>query len=150
MKLNRTMFFLIAISCLAASPASAQANDGKVPNWTSGMANGRFWMGVSESCRLGLVMGMFEGLINASPDEDRPYYASNLSYGEMMDAITRFYDESENAPIPVLWARAYIVSKSRGAKSQELADYLQSLRQATTELLNGKQRPADKPKLKFE
>ena len=127
--------FTTAVLLAAIFTASAFASE-PMPDRTLGIYNGRWWQSKTDASgmRLGYVIGIGDGLQMAD-EETQKWYPYYVSYGEMTDAVTRFYDEPLNRRIPVLHALVVVRMKSEGvdaASVEKLTEEFRKLAAAET------------------
>ena len=113
----------IGIALLFAVVCFGQAADD--PMFTDSFANGRFWKAMNDGQKLAYLVAYKDGLVEgfiASGERDVKDLKSNvdallprnLTHRETLQAVTRFYDTPENAPIPIRDALEIVVLKADG------------------------------------
>jgi len=84
---------------------------------------------MDQAGRLGFVMGVNSAVFDILlPHQLNSAYDSGLTFGEVVEGITQFYQESENGPIPIVWAFQYVAYKSKGASAAQLQGQVELLR----------------------
>jgi hypothetical protein len=69
----------------------------------TGGVNGRFWHTLSSTSKLYFLYGFDEAMGLAKPYDDKLYFA-NVSYGDIVKGLDRFYQEPENLMFPISYA----------------------------------------------
>jgi hypothetical protein len=117
---------ILFVGLMVASMICAQDQ-----SWlSSGVVNGRGWKACDEKFKIGYLIGLYEAFATTVSAADYAnYYHSKLSFSEIAKGIDKFYEESENALVPVIGARAYVISKAAGVSAPALQKKLEELRQ---------------------
>jgi hypothetical protein len=74
------------------------------------------------------MVGLHEYLSAIHPTDAKRYFATSLTFGEMVSAMDQFYKEAVNAPIPLLFSQVVVVFKANGGSEAEYLDSVESLR----------------------
>ena len=128
MRRSRNARKMSAVLLLWAAPIiCAQAQD---TNTTLGFANGQAWGRMSESMKLGFVVGFADGFGSAvavSTYDDR--FPSKSTNGEIVKALDKFYEEPANAAIPITGALQIFTAQVRGVPSDAIRQMTEAWRQ---------------------
>lgn len=122
---NTSVAFLLWVAGLACGQAQDTTK-------TFGYQNGRSWASMSESMKLGFVVGCGEGLAFAEMRKFGEQFPSKSTNGEIVKGLDKFYDEPANAPIPIVGALGVFAAQVRGASASEITEMIESLRRVAT------------------
>lgn len=129
----------LAVLLLLTFSADAQ----KAPDYTGDWPNGRFWQEMTSASRLYFIMGFHEAVGDAvyagieegvkidfkRADKEVNFFFPHLSFGEVVKGVDRFYDDPENAPIPIFNAFRLFTYKAKGGTPREYESSLAEARQ---------------------
>lgn len=93
---------------------------------TFGAANGYMWLSLANPARLGLVIGMGEGM-NWGMSDDKElkfddFFPAMLTFGEIQSRVDSFYSDSRNRNIPITWAMYILTLQLKGRDAQALLE----------------------------
>ena len=94
----------------------------KVEDTTRGICNGRWWLNASVERRFGYLRGLVDGM-NVSDVERKVIpltFPEALTWGEVMKAITIFFGDPLNGPIPIPAALQVVKLKAEGADTSRV------------------------------
>ena len=97
------------------------------------LQDGRLWVNVSRDNKVGWVTGFMEAAALWQADTpkkdnmaaDLPF---DLTNGEVMESLDKFYEEPTNRRILIVFALTWVNRKATGASFQALEDYAALLR----------------------
>jgi len=92
--------------------------------------NGRAWRNLSDQMKLGYVIGFSEAL-GACDDEKLPCH---LHFDEIVQGVSRIFDEPENTLLTIRMAIHALAMKSRGADPAAVEKELAELRRICRQL----------------
>ncbi|MDP8991216.1 MAG: hypothetical protein M3N41_14190 [Acidobacteriota bacterium] len=120
--------FIAAVALfLVALPSHTQIVN--APMQTEGLNNGRLWATLPDASKTMYVAGAVDATIMAcEKDEWKKLFAANLSVGEVLKSLNRFYDEPTNAPVPVTYAMTVVKMKAEGASADSIERTTANLR----------------------
>jgi hypothetical protein len=146
----------VLLSWITGACLFAQQQD----NRTNGWLNGRGWKTSEIGVKYGIVLGMSDafdlgrtrllsclaegakatmtpqGAPSAATKQiiqacnDLPSIPGGTSYGDVVLAIDKFYEDTTNTRIPIVYAFEYVGNKIKGAPPADLETLLASLRRA--------------------
>ena len=134
------MLHRIAVLLLLVCAVQSLGQDVGKGTITLGMINGRAWQSLSESAKLGYLVGAFEGLTAAAVRADlgtrdnrvyklrSAWWPQNPRKEEVMEALNRFYAEPENLPVVVIDAITVVVARARGDEAESVEKLVATLR----------------------
>lgn len=116
---------ILILTAGAAGTAMAQAAPNNEYTW--GHRNGRYWNGSTFAVKLGIVIGMSEGVRWLYSEFDK--YVGPGTFGEGIKALDAFYSEPANLNFPILAAQEVVTTKQKGAMTtQEMEAFLSVMR----------------------
>jgi hypothetical protein len=102
-----------------AQPKPAMVDSSAPDFYSFGLWNGNLWKVSSPDGKLGYVSGIYAGLQVESPTKITDYFAA-VSFGEVVLHLDRFYQEHENALIPVAFAAGFVRQKISGLDPEDI------------------------------
>lgn len=128
--------------------SSTRASEDDV-KFTRSFHNGRWWKGNSSAENLGFIVGYLDGVKVALVTEhrgetgaaetidagSRRLWPFALTYGEVSEALDRFYGTPENGPISIGQALAIISERSQGVAESKIDSDIQWMRKQASEPL---------------
>ena len=117
---------------LMALPCGAQTAI-EVATWISqGLSSGRTWQRLTPPAKVAYLNGAADALTLLDAGEFLKHVPA-LTPEEVAKALDRFYDESENLPIPILQAMRLVTMKANGAPPADVAEALARTRRLIAE-----------------
>jgi len=109
-----------------AAPARRQMGP---EGMTLGFVNGRSWNNATADMKLSYIIGIAEASSLAGVDVTR-FVAKNLSPAEDAKGVDRFYEVTENLPIPVSFAMQIVAMKANGEKPEAVENFTAGVKRA--------------------
>jgi len=130
-----------------------------IPSAVADTGDGKNWRGMTEALRVGYVSGYMDAVFHMSTaatplsaqergdgklDEKKAadrnfargvrkmsgeYFPSNLTVGDVMDGLNRFYDEPANRNIPIPWAIEILAMKVNGKPEDDINNSIRLARE---------------------
>jgi len=120
--------------------ATGRSSDG---NYTGGYGNGRFWVGMTKQERILYLVALEDGVQYLGTElyprlDEKPLGILNnnmaentvpgVRMSEIAEKVDKFYSETVNVRIAIVYARDYVFKGLRGASKKEMEDYESFLR----------------------
>ena len=99
-----------------------------------GLLTGRGWRALAEMERVYFLAGAGEALTVAANAEVAKYFPAGLGDGEFAEAVTRFYEDTANRPIPVVHAIRAVSMKANGEDPTVFEKAVAAMRKEALEL----------------
>ncbi len=115
---------LVLVTVLAVGAWAQETNNLR----TFELYNGRSWNALSLGEKLAQIIGIWEGAVSIDEDKATVQFKNKATFGEMVTALDLFYQDSANAPIPIIWGLQVIATKNNGASAAELESRTTALR----------------------
>jgi hypothetical protein len=90
---------------------------------TNGLSNGRQWRNLSQGMRAAYVLGYSEGARCTPSGDNRDGWPPGATFGEVEQALDRFFETPENRALPILVGVLVVRMKANGATPAELEKY---------------------------
>ncbi len=120
--MKRKVWSLVFVFVLFLSAAASAAEDKKYA--PPSPFNGELWRGLagvsedySRMFKVCLLRGVYEGAYSVDPQNAYQQYGPWVSFGELADALDRFYSDDKNLRISVTYAIVLLLRNSAGALS---------------------------------